>query len=111
MKLLYCEKCGWWQEVEVILFSKCKRCGNPLIIDDIEADEKLANELEKGLPISDLPFDYKEKVIELKKEFTIVRNTKIEHIKFKREKDHKKFEKMGKITNDEAIDFLIDLYK
>ncbi len=106
MKLTYCDKCGYYKEVEAILFDRCPNCNTPLIIDDIEADENIARELDKNGIIISKPFDFKDNLISLRKEQNW---ESIETKLFKL--DHAKFKSMGKITDDEVVDFLIDLWK
>jgi len=40
MYIMRCDKCGWWEERDSVLITKCPNCNSPLIID-LEADEDI----------------------------------------------------------------------
>lgn len=44
--LMRCDKCGWFYEANSIITEKCPQCGCPLIINDVEEDDKIAEKLE-----------------------------------------------------------------
>jgi len=45
--LLRCLTCGYTEEVGTVITETCPNCGNRLIINDIEEDERIARELER----------------------------------------------------------------
>ena len=106
MKITYCDKCGYYKEIEAILFDKCPNCNTPLIIDDEEADEVIARELDENGCIKSKPSYFKDKE-------TTTQQAKLKKIydQIYYKNAHKKFEKMGKITDDEVVNFLIDLWR
>ena len=49
MKYIYCNNCGYNEEVKAILFDKCPKCNSFLIIDDEEADNEMPDIIEELL--------------------------------------------------------------
>ena len=45
--LLRCAKCGYAEEVGVVITETCPHCGSKLIINDVEEDELIAKEMER----------------------------------------------------------------
>ena len=39
MYTLYCDRCGYYEERDYIITTKCPNCGHPLIIDNENEDE------------------------------------------------------------------------
>ena len=47
--IIRCLKCGWGEENDFIANVRCPNCNDHLIINDVEYDEKIAQEIEQKL--------------------------------------------------------------